>query len=195
MSVKSITADELRHMNGAEGLILQGCGGDLDEWVDGINEMLTEDGILLGGTKFHDCSTFEHDGRTCLLFPFGEDVEIDVGRLAMWRLKTHDQFGGTWLSDYVENRLGGFLPARQEEAGQKPDCPLVGRDGNIFNLMGIASRTLKDAGLGEQAKEMCDRIRESGDYYKALGITGEYVNITSVDDMDEDENEEMEMRL
>ena len=26
----------------------------------------------------------------------------------MWRLKTHEMFGGTWLSDYVPNRLGGF---------------------------------------------------------------------------------------
>ena len=31
------------------------------------------------------------------MFPF-EDVQ-----LAMWRLQTYDQFGGTWLSDYVPN--------------------------------------------------------------------------------------------
>ena len=37
-----------------------------------------------------------------------------MGRLAMWRLQTHEQFGGTWLSGYVPNRLGGFLPAQQE---------------------------------------------------------------------------------
>ena len=23
----------------------------------------------------------------------------------MWRLQTHDTFGGTWLSDYIDNRL------------------------------------------------------------------------------------------
>lgn len=189
MSVKSITTDELRRMNGAEGLILQGCGGNLDEWVAGINEMLTEDGILLGGTKFHDCSTFEHDGRTCLLFPFGEDVEIDVGKLAMWRLQTHGNFGGTWLSDYVPNRLGGFFTAEQEHETPKPDCPLIGQDGNIWNLMGIASRTLRQNGLPDQAEEMYSRITETaGSYSEALGIIGEYVNITSADeaeDMDE----------
>lgn len=171
-------------MEGSEGLILQGCGGSLDEWVDGINDMLTEDGILLDGTRFHDCSTFEHDGVTCLLFPFREDVKLDVGKLAMWRLRTHETFGSTWLSDYVSNRLGGFSAKRENaEKAQKPDCPLIGQDGNIFNLMGIASRTLKQNGLADQAKEMCDRIHESGDYYKALGIIGEYVNITSVDEM------------
>lgn len=196
MSVKTISTEELRRMKGSEGLILQGCGGSLDEWVDGINDLLTEDGILLEGTRFHDCSTFEHDGVTCLLFPFKDDVKLDVGKLAMWRLQTHDNFGGTWLSDYVPNRLGGFFPECETREVQKPDCPLIGQDGNIFNLIGIASRTLRQNGLSDQAKEMCDRIRESGDYYKALGIIGEYVNITSVDeDMGEDFDEGMGMQL
>ena len=66
MSVKTISKDELRRMEGSEGLIIQGCGGSLDEWVDGINDMLTEDGILLDGTRFHDCSTFEHKSAFCV---------------------------------------------------------------------------------------------------------------------------------
>lgn len=170
-------------MDGKEGLILQGCGGSLDEWVDGINDLLTESGILLEGSKFkaENCSAFEHDGLTCLMFPFSEDVKLDVSRLAIWRLQTHANFGGTWLSDYVPNRLGGFVDSAQE--AQKPDCPLIGQDGNIFNLMGIASRTLRQNGMPEQATEMCSRITETaGSYSEALGIIGEYVNITSVDD-------------
>ena len=31
--IKIVTIDELRQMNDQEGLILQGCGGDLQEWV------------------------------------------------------------------------------------------------------------------------------------------------------------------
>ena len=42
MSVKKINAEDLRRMKDCEGLILQGCGGSLDGWVDGINDMLTE---------------------------------------------------------------------------------------------------------------------------------------------------------
>lgn len=188
MSVKTISKDELRRMEDSEGLILQGCGGSLDEWVDGVNDMLTEDGVLLNGTRFHDCCAFENDGVTCLLFPFKEDVKIDVGRLAMWRLQTHENFGGTWLSDYVPNKLGGFADNdRTPEEKPKPDCPLIGQDGNIFNLMGIASRTLRQNGLADRAKEMCDRIYESGNYDKALGIIGEYVNITSADDVQDEE--------
>ena len=117
MSLKNITTDDLRRMKNSEGLIIQGCGGDLQEWIDGINGMLTQEGILRNGSKFTDCSTFEHDGLTCLLFPF-KGVDADLGRLAIWRLKTHDAFGGTWLSDYVPNRLGGFFSSQQEEPAE-----------------------------------------------------------------------------
>ena len=61
--------------------------------------------------------------------------------------------------------------------------------------MGIASRTLRDNGHDDAAKEMCERIRGSGNYYKALGIIGEYVNITSVDEQENENkpNEGMKM--
>ena len=94
-------------MNGKEGLILQGCGGEIKEWVDGINDVLTENGILLDNTKFENVSVFQNDGVTCILYPF-EDVHLNIGKLAMWRLQTHASFAGTWFSDYVDNKLGGF---------------------------------------------------------------------------------------
>lgn len=120
MSIKNITTDDLRRMGNSEGLIIQGCGGDLQEWVDGINGLLTQEGILRNGSKLTDCSTFEHDNLTCLLFPF-KNVDVDLGRLAIWRLKTHDTFGSTWLSDYVPNRLGGFYGNQQEEPVEVED--------------------------------------------------------------------------
>jgi hypothetical protein len=58
----------------------------------------------------------------------------------------------------------------------KPRCKLVGENGNIFNLMGITSRTLKDAGLEEQAAEMRERIFKSESYDRALQIIMEYVD-------------------
>ena len=181
MSIKTISTDELRRMSGKEALILQGCGGSLQEWVDGINDILTQEGILQNGTKFSDCSTFEHEGTTCLVFPFSDDVKLNVGRLAMWRLSTHNVFAGTWLSDYVPNRLGGFVqetPVPRE----KPDCQLIGQDGNIFNLVGIAARTLRENGMPEEAREMTDRAYHSGSYSEALNVIGDYVNITSPDE-------------
>ena len=179
--IQKINAEDLRKMAGKEGLILQGCGGDPQEWLDGINELLTKEGILQNGTKFENAYVFQNEGVTNILFPFEENVQVDIGKLAMWRLMTHSNFSGKWLSDYVDNRLGGFI-----RATQKPDCPLIGEDGNIFNLMGIASRTLRDHGMPEQAKEMAERIRASGSYDEALNIIGEYVNITSAGESDMD---------
>ena len=116
-----------------------------------------------------------------------------MGKLAMWRLHSHEQFGGTWLSDYVPNRLGGFI-SEHEPNKTKPDCKLIGEDGNIYNLMGLAARTLRKNGLTEQATEMTERITACGSYDEALCIIGEYVNITDGEEY-EDENEGMGMRL
>ncbi|WP_297872205.1 hypothetical protein [uncultured Oscillibacter sp.] len=173
-TVKQITIDNLRHMDGKEGLVLQGCGGDLQEWLDGINSMLTEDGILLDGSRFESVSVFQHDGLTNLLFSF-EGVELDMGKLAMWRLQTHGRFGGTWLSDYVPNRLGGFI--EQPQVPRKPKMELLDQDGNIFAILGRASMLLKEAGMRDQIDEMFRRCEASGSYGKALGIIGEYVDM------------------
>ena len=184
--IQRIKAEDLRKMSGKEGLILQGCGGEPQEWLDGINDLLTKEGILQNGTRFENIYVFQNEGITNILFPFEEGVQLDIGKLAMWRLITHSNFSGKWLSDYVDNRLGGFVGATQ-----KPDCPLIGEDGNIFNLMGIASRTLRDHGMDEQAKEMTARIRKSGSYDEALNIIGEYVNITSTEDCDVAQTEDV----
>lgn len=198
MEIKNITANDLKKMNNKEGLILQGCGGEVKEWVDGINDILTENGILLDDTKFDDVSVFQNDGVTCILYPF-DNVHLDVGKLSMWRLQSYTAFAGTWLSDYVDNKLGGFEPEQNKAEKVKPDCELIGQDGNIFNLMGIASHTLKQNGMADEAKEMCSRVTSSGSYCEALNIIGEYVNITDSseqsDDIDEDFNEGQAMKL
>ena len=114
--MRDISPDELRRLDSSEGLVLQGCGGDPQEWIDGVNELLTEAGILKNSDKFHEVSRFEHGGLTNLLFHM-DNVDLDAGKLAIWRLQTHDQFGGTWLSDYVPNRLNGFVHSENERQG------------------------------------------------------------------------------
>lgn len=134
-AIRRIQAGDLRKMSDREGLILQGCGGDPQEWLEGINEMLTDAGILRNGSRFERASLFEYDGHTNMLFDF-ESVDLDVGKLAMWRLTTYGTIGGTWLSDYVPNRLGGFLE-KSEPSVEKPSCPLIGQDGNILTLSAL----------------------------------------------------------
>ena len=73
---------------------------------------------------------------------------------------------------------------------KKPECPLIGADGNIFNVIGIAARTLRDAGMRNAAQEMQSRVTSSGSYDEALAIICEYVEPVS---QDEYEAPEMEM--
>ena len=59
-----------------------------------LQGVLTEVGILLDGSTFQaeNVSSFQHDGVTNLLFPF-EDVKLNIGKFAMWRIQTHGRFG------------------------------------------------------------------------------------------------------
>lgn len=59
----------------------------------------------------------------------------------------------------------------------KPVCKLIGEGGNVFNLMGKVSRTLKQEGLKDQAKEMTERVFNSGSYDEALRIFMDYVEV------------------
>mgnify|MGYP006399766091 FL=1 len=60
----------------------------------------------------------------------------------------------------------------------KLKCRLIGEDGNIFNLMGIVSRTLKEAGEPEKAEEMIRRITgDAKSYDEALAMLMEYVDV------------------
>ena len=72
-----------------------------------------------------------------------------------------------------------------ENKQTKPNCPLIGQNGNIYNLVGIAAKTLKRSGLSAEASEMTEKVFGSS-YEEALGIIGEYVNITSVNEPNED---------
>lgn len=60
----------------------------------------------------------------------------------------------------------------------KPKCKLIGEDGNIFNLMGIASKALKSSGMKTEADDMIKRITtEAKSYNEALGMIMEYVDV------------------
>ena len=65
------------------------------------------------------------------------------------------------------------------ESHNKPECQLIGQDGNIFNLLFVATRTLRNNGLHDQAEELTHRIwnGEAKSYNHAIQIIMEYVEI------------------
>lgn len=71
MSIKQINMRDLLDYEGREGLILQGCGGDPQEWIDGINDLFTTQELLMDGTKFKndECAVFDNNAQpaSCLV--------------------------------------------------------------------------------------------------------------------------------
>jgi hypothetical protein len=89
-----------------EGLVMLGCGGELEEWVQGIHNILLKEGIV-ENEKWCDkaIGLTSTGGRTDLLLNFAQNAKINIGKMAMWRLA----FGScSWLSDYVVNYADHF---------------------------------------------------------------------------------------
>ena len=84
-----------------EGLVLLGCGGDPNEWFEGVGDTLKEEKIAPKGVEsFGPFYRLESSkGRTDLVMMFNESP-IEIGKMAIWRLRFGDN---SWLSDFFVN--------------------------------------------------------------------------------------------
>ena len=69
----------------------------------------------------------------------------------------------------------------------KPKSPLIGTDGNIFNLIGVASNSLREHGYNEEAKQMSKRVMNSSSYEEAISIINEYVEPVDISETSHNE--------
>jgi len=60
----------------------------------------------------------------------------------------------------------------------KPQCKLIGEDGNVFNIIGRVRKALKEAGKHLEAREFTKRAFESKSYGEVLRLANDYVKIT-----------------
>ena len=96
------------------------------------------------------------------------DIRVEDGKLYVHFWQDHDFELKRDVPDMTEfNKL--------LNRPKKPKMQLLGQDGNIFAIMGRASRLLKSSGQGDKAKEMRDRVMSCDSYQKALNIVSEYV--------------------
>lgn len=93
------------------------------------------------------------------------DIRVDDGTLAVH----------FWQEDGFKMTPSFEKIPKPEKNSLRPKMQLIGQDGNIFAIMGRASRLLKNAGQSDKAKEMCDRVTASQSYSEALNIISEYV--------------------
>jgi hypothetical protein len=95
--------DFLQKVEGKEGIVLLGTGGNPEEWINGIAGLLKEEGISTASTPeelFTDRFMLKTTGgRTDLALVVDFD-KAEVDKMAMWRLR----FGEcSWISDYKVN--------------------------------------------------------------------------------------------
>ena len=93
------------------------------------------------------------------------DIRVDDGTLAVH----------FWQEDGFKMTPSFEKIPKPEKNSLRPKMQLIGQDGNIFAIMGRASRLLKNAGQRDKAKEMCNRVMASKSYNAALAIVSEYV--------------------
>ena len=93
------------------------------------------------------------------------DIRVDDGTLAVH----------FWQEDGFKMTPSFEKIPKPEKNSLRPKMQLIGQDGNIFAIMGRASRLLKNAGQSDKVKEMCDRVTASQSYSEALSIVSEYV--------------------
>ena len=93
------------------------------------------------------------------------DIRVDDGTLAVH----------FWQEDGFKMTPTFEKTQEQVQMTQRPKMKLLGEDGNIFAIMGRASRLLKNSGQGDKTKEMRDRVMSCDSYHKALNVISEYV--------------------
>ena len=93
------------------------------------------------------------------------DIRVDDGTLAVH----------FWQEDGFKMTPSFEKIPKPGKKSLRPKMQLIGQDGNIFAIMGRASRLLKSSGQGDKAKEMRDRVMSCDSYQKALRIVSEYV--------------------
>ncbi len=112
VNIKEIDLENLYQYQ--EGLVIQGCGGDLQEWVDGITNLLIENQVLQKEFSFPEVATFQHNQDRNILFPLDHEG-LNMMKLIPWRLENREKFGAVWLSDYKPNTLEQEVPEDIEE--------------------------------------------------------------------------------
>jgi hypothetical protein len=104
MEIKKIIFGELfgEELKNEEGLVCLGTGGNQQEWIKGVTNLLKREGIAENDFEFKSAYALTTTGKRhdlVLVFPDGVKG-LDMSRLPIWRIG----FGEcSWLSDYKDN--------------------------------------------------------------------------------------------
>lgn len=63
------------------------------------------------------------------------------------------------------------------QSTKKPKAKVIGQDGNVFNLISICQKALRNAGQNDKAEEMKKKLFRAPSYEAALCIMAEYCDL------------------
>lgn len=104
LTISKMTFEEAYKDNPNDGIVLLGCGGDVNEWIVGVSNNLKEEGISKTDKPdelWNDVRILTTSGgRTDVMLTPKKGAPIDLGKMAMWRIRFGDC---SWISDYKDN--------------------------------------------------------------------------------------------
>ena len=99
-----------------DGLVFYGLTDELKDFQEIINNEFNEKNLGSGSFEDKFKEIFEiitQDGRRDIVLEFAEKPNINIGRLAIWRLQLNGL--ASWISDYVVNSRKEFELVPSEE--------------------------------------------------------------------------------
>ena len=142
----------------------------LGQYSDGWGECFEQNAIYSFDMTYEEDEYNEDDDEYYTeTYDFVSDVYVKF-----WLEKQENSFNIYKINSIGEDELiKGELDIPNKK--NKIRVKLIGEDGNIFNLTGIASRALQRAGFHDEAKNLKQEVSNSKSYDDALRIIMNYV--------------------
>ena len=136
------------------------------QFSDGYGEGL-EQNEFMTDIETEECEEYDEQEDEY----YTEEYEVNVSYyLHLWQAKD-------FKLEFVDNINESSNKEKSVSSSIKPRCKLIGEDGNIFNLIGLASRALRNAGFADKATEMSNKVIRCSSYEQALAVIMDYVEV------------------
>jgi hypothetical protein len=107
-----------------------------------------------------------------------QEIEAMIAEIMKRKGKEGDAEYEDVLAKLDVSQLQDMLDETEwEPPAEKPECELLGHDGNVFNIMGRTIKVLQRAGYPKWKIDEYVKDAKSGDYDHAIFVTGQWVEI------------------
>lgn len=168
-----VLPEEKDHHNGNPGHLWQAFCNELSKQDEnGANNVYKFDtGIAVssgyGDGEYPVFVTRDHNGRVMELTISFDDQDQEIEEEDD---EGDEYFGRDWKDEDEDE-------GHDNDDTGKPVVQLTGEDGNVFAIIGRVSKTLKRAGMPNQASEFTSAAMKCGSYDKVLQLCMQYCDV------------------